>query len=116
MYSQTSGHVGEYYGTNFLCTESTSYHEKKEKARIKFMNFSQKYMGSVFFLVTLCIYIYIYIYIYIFTNLISTSIHGTRKKQKHQRQEIKYLESLPGGKKKKIIGQKKEKANLVLPP
>ena len=28
------------------------------------------------------IYIYIYIYIYIFTNLISTSIHGTRKKQK----------------------------------
>ena len=29
-----------------------------------------------------CLYIYIYIYIYIFTNLISTSIHGTRKKQK----------------------------------
>ena len=27
---------------------STSYPEKKEKARIKFMNFSQKYMSSVF--------------------------------------------------------------------
>ena len=32
-----------------------------------------------------------YIYIYIYTNLISTSIHGTRKKQKKpwQEQEIK---------------------------
>ena len=28
------------------------------------------------------IYIYIYIYIYIFTNLISTSVHGTRKNKK----------------------------------
>ena len=28
-------------------------------------------------------HIYIYIYIYIFTNLISTSIHGTRKKEKN---------------------------------
>ena len=37
-----------YYGPNFSCTESTSYPEKKEKAGIKFMNFSQKYMGSVF--------------------------------------------------------------------
>ena len=48
MYTQTSGHVGEYYGPNFSCTESTSYPEKKEKARINFMNFSQKYMGPVF--------------------------------------------------------------------
>ena len=49
MYIRTSGHVGEYYGPNFSCTESTSYPEKKEKARNKFMNFNQKYMGSVFF-------------------------------------------------------------------
>ena len=31
----------------------------------------------------------IYIYIYILTNLISTSIHGTRKKKARQKQEIK---------------------------
>ena len=49
LYTRTSGHVGEYYGPNFSCTEYTSYPEKKEKARIKFMNFSQKYMGPVFF-------------------------------------------------------------------
>ena len=30
-------------------------------------------------------YDYIYIYIYIFTNLIPTSIHGTRKKKKPAR-------------------------------
>ena len=42
-----SVNVGEYYGPNFSCTESTSYPEK-EKARIKFMNFSQKFLGSVF--------------------------------------------------------------------
>ena len=48
MCTRTSGHVGEYYGLNFLCTESTSYIKKKEKATIKFMNFSQKYMGSGF--------------------------------------------------------------------
>ena len=41
--------MAEYYGPNFLRTESTLYPEKKEKARIRFMNFSQKYMGSVFF-------------------------------------------------------------------
>ena len=53
MYTQTTGHVGEYYGHNFSCTESTSYPEKKkEKAKIRFMNFSQKYMGSVVFGVT----------------------------------------------------------------
>ena len=28
--SQTLGHVGEYYGPNFSCTESTSYPEKKK--------------------------------------------------------------------------------------
>ena len=48
MYTQTSGHVGEYYGPNSSCTESTSYPEKKVKARIRLMNFSQKYMSSVF--------------------------------------------------------------------
>ena len=49
LYTQTSGYIGEYYGPNFPCTESTSYPEKKEKARIKFMNFTQKYMYSVLF-------------------------------------------------------------------
>ena len=49
LYTETSEHVSEYYGLNFSCTESTSYPEKKEKARIKFMNFSQTYMDSVFF-------------------------------------------------------------------
>ena len=63
LYTRTSRHVGEYYGPNFSYTESTSYPEKKEKARIKFMNFCQKYVGSVFW-VTVYIYIYIYIYIY----------------------------------------------------
>ena len=43
------GHVGEYNGLNFSCTESTSYPKKKEKARIKFINFSEKYMDSVVF-------------------------------------------------------------------
>ena len=48
---------------------------KKEKAWIKFMNFCQKYMGSVFFCVTLYIYnsiyisIYIYIYIYLYISI-----------------------------------------------
>ena len=49
LYTRTSGHVGEYYGPNFSCKESTSYPEKKEEnARIKFMNFSQKYKMSSF--------------------------------------------------------------------
>ena len=61
----TSGHVGEYCGPNFSCTEFTSYPEKKEKARIKLMNFSQNYMGFVFFFT-----LYIYIYIYIYTQFI----------------------------------------------
>ena len=37
LYTRTSGHVGENYGPNFSSTDT---------ARIKFMNFSQKYMGS----------------------------------------------------------------------
>ena len=43
------------------------------------------------------------IYIYIFTNLISTSIHGTRKnKKKPQEQEIKVSRITARGKKKKL--------------
>ena len=61
----------------------------------------------------------VYIYIYIFTNLISTSIHGTRKKQKKKpwpgTREKKYLESPPRRKRKKFWVKKKEKANLVRP-
>ena len=55
--------------------------------------------------------IYIYIYIYIFPNLISTSIHGYQKKRKKKRQEqeIKYLKSLPRGKKKKYYRTKRKK-------
>ena len=49
-----------------------------------------------------------YIYIYIFNNLLSTSIHGDKEKQK-KTPEITNLESLPGEKKKKIIGRKKKK-------
>ena len=59
---------------------------------------------------------YIYIYIYIFTNLISTSIHGTRKNKKNpgQEQEIKISRITTQGKKKKVFWvKKKEKANLV---
>ena len=51
-------------------------------------------------------YIYVYIYIYLFTNLIFTSIHGTRKKEKKP----------PGtrdkstlNQRKNIIGQKERK-------
>ena len=53
----------------------------------------------------------LYIYIYIFTNLISTSIHGTRKKRKktRQEQEIKVSRITARGKKEKIIGQKERK-------
>ena len=51
--------------------------------------------------------------VYIFTNLISTSIHGTRKKQTKKtlarNKRKKYLESLPRGKKKKKMGQKERK-------
>ena len=57
--------------------------------------------------------IYIYIYIYIFTNLISTSIHDTRKKKNEkknrQEQEIKVSRINARGKKEKIIRQKERK-------
>ena len=54
----------------------------------------------------------------IFTNLISTSIHGTRKKQKKnpgQGQEIKISQiTVQRKKKKKFFGvKKKEKTNLI---
>ena len=58
------------------------------------------------------------IYIYIFTNLISTSIHGTRKKQKKNpglEQEKKVSQITAQGEKKKFWVKKKEKANLVRP-
>ena len=64
------------------------------------------------------VYIYIYIYIYIYTNLISTSIHGTRKKEKKTRQVqgIRISRTTARGKKKNISKKKKkEKANLVRP-
>ena len=57
-------------------------------------------------------------YIYIFTNLISTSIHGTRKKQNNpgQEQEKKKISNhRPGEKEKNFGSKKKEKANLVRP-
>ena len=49
----------------------------------------------------------IYTYIYIFTNLISTSIHGTRKKKNEKNPEVSRITTQ--GKKKKIIGQKERK-------
>ena len=54
------------------------------------------------------------------TNLLSTSYHGDKEKEKKpcQNSEITNLESLPEEKKKKIIGRKKkkkEKANFVTP-
>ena len=59
-------------------------------------------------------YQFFFTYIYIFTNLISTSNHGTRKKKKNrknprQEQEIKVSRITARGKKKKIIGQKERK-------
>ena len=61
-----------------------------------------------------CTYIY---KVFIFTNQLSTSIHGTRKKQKTpgQEQEIKISRITVQRKKKKFFGvKKKEKTNLVL--
>ena len=48
---------------------------------------------------------------YIFTNLISTGIHGTRKKQKKpcQEQEIKVSRITAQGKKKKNYRSKRKK-------
>ena len=57
----------------------------------------------------------LYIYTYILTNLLSTNIHGDKeneKKKPFQYSEITNLESLPGGKKKKIIGREKRKVQL----
>ena len=45
---------------------------KKEKIRIRFMNFSQKYMGSAFFWSS---YIYIYICVSFFLRFSSSSSH-----------------------------------------
>ena len=52
-----------------------------------------------------------YIYIYIFTNLISTSIHGTREKKKRKKKppgtrDKNISNHRPGG---NIIGQKERK-------
>ena len=57
------------------------------------------------------IYIYIYIYIYIFTNLISTSIHGTRKKQKKPwpGTREKSISNHRPGEKEKNFGSKRKK-------
>ena len=56
-------------------------------------------------------YIYIYIYI-LFTNLISTSIHGTSKKRKKKTPGTrdKNISNHNSGEKEKIIGQKERKA------
>ena len=61
-------------------------------------------------------HIYIYIYIYIFPNLISTSIHGTRKKEKKKtpgKRDKSISNHRPGEKEKILLVKKKEKANLV---
>ena len=59
-----------------------------------------------------------YLNIYVFTNLISTSIHITRKKKRkktRQGQEIKVSRITARREKKKLSVKKKEKANLVRP-
>ena len=67
------------------------------------------------------IYIYIYIYIYISTNLLPNSINSIwqrKRKKKPELRDKKYLESLPGKKRKRSSGEKKkkkEKANHVTP-
>ena len=53
--------------------------------------------------------LYVYIYIYIFTNLISTTIHGIRKKQKNPPGRDKNISNHCPGKKEKIIGPKERK-------
>ena len=60
------------------------------------------------------IYIYIYtcIYIYIFTNIISTSIHGTRKKQKKPwpgTRDKNISNHRPEEKEKSFLGKKERK-------
>ena len=61
---------------------------------------------------TLDIYIYIYIYIYIFTNQLSTSIHGTRKKTKNPwpgTREKNISNHGPEEKEKSFLGKKERK-------
>ena len=62
-------------------------------------------------------YIYIYIYIYIFTNQLSTSIHGTRKKTKNPwpgtREKISQI--TVQRKKKKVFWGKKERKDQPRP-
>ena len=48
-------------------------------------------------------------YIYIFTNLISTSIHGTRKKKPPGTRDKSISNHRPGEKEKNITGQKERK-------
>ena len=73
-----------------------------------------------------CVYIYVsffkdyifsavYIHIYIFTNLISASIHGTRKNKKktRQEQEITVSRITAQREKEKIRGQKERKGQGI---
>ena len=77
--------------------------------------FYLQFVCLVKFYIILKPYIYIYIYIYIFTNLISTSIHGTRKKKKKKKPPETRDKSISnrclGGKRKTLKVKKKEKAN-----
>ena len=68
--------------------------------------------------ICVCAYIYIYIYIYIYLLIYYLpAFTMTKKKIKKpcQNSEITNLESLPGKKRKKLSGEKKEKANFVTP-
>ena len=51
MYTQTRGHVGEYYGPNFSCAESASYPEKKKRQELN-LRISEKIYGFCFLGVT----------------------------------------------------------------
>ena len=56
------------------------------------------------------------IHIYIFVNLLTAFTVTRKRKKTRQNSEITiYLESLPGEKRKRLSGEKKEKANLVTP-
>ena len=48
LYTRTSGLVGEYYGPNFSCTESTSYPEKMKRLELNLW-ISVKNMWVLFF-------------------------------------------------------------------
>ena len=60
--------------------------------------------------------IYIYIYIYILTNLLSTSIHSDKEKEKGKKnariQRYQYLGSVPGEKRNRLSREKKRKDQL----